>query len=73
MTYTPRELTVRRGDRVIWVNRDLLAHTATSAERRFDSKEIRPQEAWTWVPDAAGEFPYVCSFHPTMGGKVVVR
>jgi plastocyanin len=73
MAFKPQVLTVRRGDRVIWLNRDLFAHTATEASRLFDSKEIEPQAAWTWVAGTSGTFPYVCAFHPTMNGKLVVQ
>lgn len=73
MAFKPQVLTVRRGDRVIWLNRDLFTHTATQTNKLFDSKEIQPQASWTWVAVTPGTFAYVCSLHPTMSGKVVVQ
>jgi hypothetical protein len=52
---------------------DLFGHTATAANKLFDSKEIKPQASWTWVAGTNGIFPYVCAFHPTMHGQLVVQ
>jgi plastocyanin len=67
--FSPSELTVRPGDTVVWVNKDILAHTATSAKGGFDSKTIQPGASWRYkVPaKAKGELPYTCSFHPMNG------
>jgi plastocyanin len=73
MTFKPQALTLRRGDRVIWLNSDLFGHTATAASKLFDSKEIKPQASWSWIAGTPGTFPYVCAFHPTMNGKLVVQ
>jgi plastocyanin len=73
MTFKPQVLALRRGDRVIWLNRDLFAHTVTQAGGLFDSKELKPGATWTWAAGTSGTFPYVCAFHPTMKGKLVVR
>jgi plastocyanin len=70
--FTPATLTVRAGDTVLWVNKDILAHTATAANSAFDSKVIQPGRSWKYVARSKGEFPYTCSFHP-MNGKLIVR
>ena len=38
--FTPPTLTVNAGDRIVWKNDDPFAHTVTSREGKFDSKEI---------------------------------
>jgi plastocyanin len=73
MTFRPQVLTVRLGDHVTWVNRDLFTHTATQKGAVFDSKEIPSQGSWTWVAGTRGSFAYVCALHPTMSGQLVVR
>ena len=67
--FSPSELTVHPGDTVVWANKDILAHTATSAKGGFDSKTIQPGASWRYkVPaKAKGELPYTCSFHPMNG------
>ena len=70
--FSPADLSVKIGDTVIWVNKDLLAHTATAKGGRFDSKVIQPGKSWHFVAKTPGEFPYTCLFHP-MNGTLTVR
>ena len=72
MRFTPQTLTVRRGDRVVWINKDLFSHTAT-APRVFDSKSIAPDASWTHVAGRAGRYDYLCILHPTMKATLVVE
>jgi len=37
MRFEPADLTIRAGDTIVWVNKDLFAHTAT-ADGSFDSR-----------------------------------
>lgn len=73
MAFAPSTLTVNRGERVLWVNRDLFPHTATAQDRAFDSGEIGAGKSWTYVGSRAGRFDYVCTLHPGMRGTLVVR
>jgi plastocyanin len=72
MLYAPAQLTVKRGDTVTWTNRDMVPHTATAAGK-FDSGNIAAGKSFSRVMDQAGEFDYVCTYHPGMKAKVVVR
>jgi plastocyanin len=40
--FLPAELTVNVGDSIVWVNKDILAHTDTSLKPGFDSKVFQP-------------------------------
>jgi len=73
MRFQPEGLTVAAGDTVVWINRDMVPHTATSASGRFDSNEIAPGKTWTYSVRAAGEFAYVCTYHPLMKAVLRVR
>jgi len=73
MRFTPEALSVRRGDRVVWINKDLFPHTATAKAKEFDSGSIAAEGSWTYVADKPGEHAYVCTFHPTMAGMISVR
>jgi plastocyanin len=72
MQFATPSLTVRRGDAVVWVNRDLVPHTATAPDG-FDSGVIAPGKSWTWRADRPGRFEYVCTLHPTMKARLVVE
>lgn len=71
--YEPDVLTVKVGDTVIWINHDLVDHTATSSAAGFDSGTINPGKSWKYTPKKAGEFPYICTLHPTMKATLIVK
>ena len=72
MRFEPADLTVHPGDTVVWMNKDLFAHTAT-AEGSFDSRQIDPGGSWRLTLQTAGDLPYICALHPTMKAIVRVR
>lgn len=71
LRFQPETLSVKVGDSVVWANKDPFPHTATSATGGFDSREIAAGASWKYTAVKTGEFPYVCSLHPTM--KAVLR
>ena len=71
--YNPQQLTVKRGDRIVWINKDLFPHTVTSTTHAFDSGSIAPNAKWTYVARKSGEYAYTCTFHPTMKAQLTVR
>ena len=73
MRFQPDDLTVASGDTVVWVNKDLVAHTATSEAGGFDSSTIQPEESWKVTVKKKGEFPYLCRLHPTMQAVLRVK
>ena len=73
LQFNPQSLTVKSGERITWINKDLFPHTATADARAFDSRAIAPNASWTWVARNPGTYTYVCTFHPTMNGTVTVQ
>lgn len=75
MQFKPSSLTIRAGDTVTWINKDVVAHTATSASTPavFDSRVIPPEKSWKQTFKAKGQLPYVCTYHPTMKGTIRVQ
>jgi len=76
MVFTPAQLTVRRGDTVIWENKDLVPHTATAGPKAvasFDSGSIAVDASFKWVARKRGAYPYVCTLHPGMVGSLTVE
>jgi amicyanin len=73
--FEPRQLTVKAGTKVTWVNRDDVPHTATSTARpkAFDSKTLDTDQKFSHVFPTAGTYEYFCAVHPHMKGKIVVK
>jgi plastocyanin len=70
--YAPATLTVKRGDTVVWMNKDPFPHTVTS-KGFFDSHDIAAGRSWKYAPRKAGKFPYICTLHPNMKGMLKVE
>jgi plastocyanin len=72
LKYEPEMLTVRRGDTIVWTNKDPFPHTVTAAGK-FDSRDIAADGSWKYVARTAGEFAYICTLHPNMKGTLRVE
>jgi len=73
MRFNPEVLTVKRGDHVVWVNKDLFPHTATADAKNFDSGSIATDASWAYVVRKPGAYAFSCTFHPMMKGKLTVE
>ena len=72
-SFGPTELTVMAGDTVTWTNRDDIPHTVVSTDKVFKSKVLDTDEKFSFTFTTPGTYPYFCSIHPKMTGRVVVR
>jgi plastocyanin len=74
-SFGPAALTVPVGTTVTWTNRDDIPHTVVSAEdpKIFKSKVLDTDEKFSFTFSKAGTYPYFCSIHPKMTGKVIVQ
>ena len=72
-SYTPARLRVHVGDTVVWVNKDLIPHTATAKAGIFDSKVLATGATFRFTVKAKGGTDYACLFHPTMTGRIDVE
>jgi plastocyanin len=72
-TYRPKTVTVHAGDSIVWVNKDLLKHTATAKNGAFDSGDIPAGGSWKYTVKGDGLVAYGCTYHPTMKGTLRVR
>jgi len=73
VAFQPADVTVNAGDTIVWTNKDPFPHTVTSKESVFDSKPIAAGGTWTYRAQKKGDYPYVCSLHPTMSGTIHVK
>ena len=71
MEFHPAELTVAPGDTVIWINRDIVPHTATA--KAWGTDVLTQGQSGRIVPKGSGRVDYVCNLHPTMHGKLLIR
>src|ERR1044072_3207456 len=54
MRFDPPMLTVHRGDKVVWTNRDPFPHTVSASSHAFDSRSIAANASWTHVVRRSG-------------------
>ena len=72
-SFGPAAITVSVGTTVTWINRDDIPHTVVSTEKVFKSKVLDTDEKFSYTFTKPGEYPYFCSIHPKMTGKVIVQ
>jgi len=72
-SFGPETIKVSVGTTVTWTNRDDIPHTVVSAEGVFKSKVRDTDEKFSFTFTKAGTYPYYCSVHPKMTGKIVVQ
>jgi plastocyanin len=73
--FKPRQLEVKAGTAVTWVNRDDVPHTATAkgATPAFHSKTLDTDDRYSFTFEKPGTYPYFCKIHPHMTATVVVK
>ncbi len=71
--FMPPRITVAAGTKLVFANDDTAAHTATAADRSFDTGSIRRGKRAAVTLDTPGTYDYICDFHPFMKGAVVVE
>jgi plastocyanin len=72
-SFGPATLTAAVGTSVTWTNRDDIPHTVVSTDGAFKSKVLDTDEKFSYAFGKAGTYPYFCSIHPKMTGKVIVQ
>jgi plastocyanin len=74
-SFGPVTLTVPVRATVTWSNRDEIPHTVVSTDdpKAFKSKALDTDEKFSFTFSKAGSYPYFCSIHPKMTGKVIVQ
>jgi plastocyanin len=73
-SFKPANITIKRGTKVRWINKDSTAHTATANNgRSFDSGRLGPGQRYTHTFKSAGKKSYHCKIHPEMRASVVVK
>ncbi len=71
--YEPRVLRIIKGTRVTWTDLDEANHSVTFKKGPGDLGNIRQGGTRSATFTHRGTFTYVCVYHPSMRGKVIVR
>jgi plastocyanin len=72
-TFGPDTLTVPVNSTVTWINKDDVPHVIASNDGVFKSKALDTDDKYSYTFSKAGTYPYYCSIHPKMVGKIVVQ
>ena len=72
-SFGPASITVSAGTTITRTNRDDIPHTVVSDDKVFKSKVLDTDEKFSYTFSKPGTYPYFCSVHPKMTGKVVVQ
>lgn len=71
LAYTPESIQLHAGDAVVWVNKDILRHSATAANGAFDV-DLAPGASARIVLNAPGAVKVSCRYHPGMTARIEV-
>ncbi|MFQ5640655.1 MAG: plastocyanin/azurin family copper-binding protein, partial [bacterium] len=70
--FSPRNITVKPGDKITWNNLGAKPHTATDDNGGWDSGTVNAGGSWSWSVPASTQdgtnIPYYCVFHGDKGG-----
>ncbi len=70
--FKPKEITVKVGTPVTWVNEESIEHDTVSETGEWKSDLFGQGGSYRYMPDKPGTFKYVCSVHPGMEGTLTV-
>ena len=71
--FVPDTLRIAAGDTVQFRNEDFVPHTATDAERKWDSGTLDGGATWSSTMFTTGTHNYICALHPNMKAVLIVR
>jgi len=61
--FTPKEMKVKVGTTVTWMNAGTTAHSATAIDKSFNTRNLQPGETKSVTFSTPGTFVYHCVFH----------
>ena len=72
MKFLPAAINVNKGDTVMWVNNDMVAHDVTEEKNKsWSSSLLQPGKSWKLVVKENAE--YYCSIHAVMKGSIAIK
>lgn len=67
-SFSPRELHIKAGQTVTWINNGTSPHTVTADDNSFNSGTVQPGAQYTHTFTKPGTYPYYCALHGGPGG-----
>src|SRR5271165_2855186 len=67
--FSPKELHIKVGETVTWVNNGQTSHTVTADDNSFDSGLFDPGAQYSHKFTKPGRYPYYCTLHGGPGGS----
>ena len=71
--FTPATLTVTTGTTVTWKNEDDSPHRIGDKDGTFKSAALDTDDTFSHTFAKPGVYPYICTIHPYMTGKIIVK
>jgi len=71
--FAPPTLTVAAGTTVTWKNEDDSPHRIGAKNGAFTSAALDTDGTFSHTFATPGEYPYICTVHPYMAGKIIVK
>lgn len=70
--FTPKDIQIKAGDSITWINEDSMRHSATDLNGAFDTGLLSKGQEATMTFGGAGRFEYRCTPHANMRGTITV-
>ncbi len=72
MKFAPENITVNKGDTILFVNHDMVVHDVTEQPKSvWSSGAMQPGASWKM--EVVSSADYYCSIHVVMKGKITVN
>ena len=72
MKFEPAEVKVHKGDRVLWINKDITNHDVTELSKKaWASSPLSTGQSWSMTVTKSED--YFCNLHQVMKGKITLE
>lgn len=72
LKFGPVPQNLHKGDAILWINRDILRHSATATDHSFDA-DLPPGAKVRTILTKSGQIAFLCRYHPGMRGVLQVK